>query len=124
MATQRPYYLDLLRIRLPIGGWVSILHRVSGVLLALAAPLLLYLFMLSLRSAEDYAAVRLLLGGGVGVFFTLGLSWAALHHFFAGLRHLGLDLDWGGDKPRSWQTAWLTLALSGGLAGLLVLGLL
>ena len=58
MQTPRPFYLNLIRIRLPIGGWVSILHRATGVLLSLAAPLLIYALTLSLRSPEDFEPDR------------------------------------------------------------------
>lgn len=112
MHTTRPYYLNLIRIRLPIGGWVSILHRVSGALLSLAVPLLLYGLMLSLRSAEDYAEVIGFLGDGPGLVLLLGAVWSTLHHFLAGLRHLGLDLGWGESRVRARQTAAVTLLVA------------
>jgi succinate dehydrogenase cytochrome b subunit len=124
VAKARPFYLDLAQIRLPIGGWVSILHRVSGAVLALAAPVMLYGLMLSLRSPGDFEAVKAFLGGGPGRVILLGLSWATLHHFFAGLRHLGFDLGWGEEKLRSRQTAVLVLVLGVGLTGLVALRVL
>ena len=66
MNRQRPFFLNLLAIRLPIGGVVSILHRASGAFLSLAIPCLLYTLMLSLRSPEDFAGVRAFFGGGLG----------------------------------------------------------
>lgn len=107
--TARPFYLNLLRIRLPVAGWVSILHRGSGALLSLAVPALLYAFMLSLRSPADFAAVTAFLGGGIGFLLVLALIWASLHHLLAGLRHLGLDLGWGEARARARRTARLTL---------------
>lgn len=109
MQKARPFYLNLIQIRLPIGGWTSILHRVSGVALSLATPLLLYGLMLSLRSPADFDAVAAFLGGGLGRLLQLGLIWAILHHFFAGLRHLGFDVGWGEGKERARLTAWLVL---------------
>lgn len=109
---QRPYYLNLLRIHLPIGGWVSILHRASGVLLSFFVPFLLYGLMRSLQSPEGFAQVQGFLGGGIGWLIALLLTWALLHHFFAGLRHLGLDVAWGEGRVRARQTAWLTLGLA------------
>ncbi|NWG87461.1 MAG: succinate dehydrogenase, cytochrome b556 subunit [Hydrogenophilaceae bacterium] len=109
---QRPYYLNLLQIRLPIGGWVSILHRASGALLSLLVPALLYGLMLSLQSPEGFGQVRDFLGGGIGWLLALLVSWALLHHFLAGLRHLGFDLGWGEGRLRARQTAWLVLALA------------
>lgn len=113
---KRPYYLNLLQIHLPIGGWVSILHRASGALLSLLVPVLLYGLMLSLQSPEGFAQVRGFLAGGIGWLVGLLVSWALLHHFLAGLRHLGLDFGWGEGRARARQTAWLVLGLALALA--------
>lgn len=107
----RPFYLNLLQIKLPIGAWVSILHRGFGVLLALAVPAILYAFMLSLRSAEDFDAVRGFFSAGLGWLIGLGLLWALLHHFFAGLRNLGFDFGWGEERERARLTARIALVL-------------
>ncbi len=121
MVKSRPYYLNLAQLRLPIGGWVSILHRVSGAMLSLTAPVLLYGFMLSLRSPQDFETVKGFLASGLGLLVLLGLGWATLHHFFAGLRHLGFDLGWGEERLRARQTAILVLVLGAGLTALLAL---
>jgi succinate dehydrogenase / fumarate reductase cytochrome b subunit len=109
MNRQRPFFLDLLAIRLPIGGVVSILHRASGAFLSLAIPGLLYTLMLSLRSAEDFARVQAFFGSGLGWLIGLGTLWALLHHLFAGLRHLGFDIGWGEEKMRARLTAKLAM---------------
>ena len=109
---QGPYYLNLLQIRLPIGGWVSILHRATGVLLSVLVPVLLYGLMRSLESPEGFAEVRGFLTGGVGWLIALLVIWAVLHHLLAGLRHLALDIGWGKARERSRQTAWFTLGLA------------
>ena len=116
---KRPYYLNLLQIHLPIGGWVSILHRASGALLSLLVPVLLYGLMLSLQSPEGFAQVRGFLAGGIGWLIGLLVSWALLHHFLAGLRHLGLDIAWGEGRARARQTAWLVLGLALAVTALL-----
>ncbi len=119
---RRPYYLDLIRIRLPIGGLVSILHRASGALLSLAIPGLLYLFMLSLRSADDFHRLGDLLSGSVGRVAGVLATWALLHHFFAGLRHLGFDFGLGETRARARLSAQVTLWLAIALTALLWLG--
>lgn len=121
---RRPFYLNLIRIRLPIGGWVSIMHRGSGVLLSLATPLLLYLFMLSLRSPEDYARVQGWLHDGIGPLLGAGVAWAVIHHLLAGLRHLGFDVGWGEARLTARRSAWLVLLLALGLAALVFLVLM
>jgi len=121
MHRPRPYFLDLFAIRLPIGGVVSILHRASGAFLALVIPLLLYAWMLSLRSPEDFARVRAFFDSGLGWLIGLGLLWALLHHLFAGLRHLGFDIGWGEEKQRARLTAKLAMAAALLLVGLVAL---
>jgi succinate dehydrogenase / fumarate reductase cytochrome b subunit len=121
MHRQRPFFLDLLAIRLPIGGVVSIMHRASGAFLSLAVPCLLYTLMLSLRSPEDFARVQAFFGGGLGWLIGLGTLWALLHHFFTGLRHLGFDIGWGEEKMRARLTAKLAMAAAISLVGLIAL---
>ncbi len=121
MNRPRPFFLDLLAIRLPLGGVVSILHRASGALLSLAIPCFLYVLMLSLRSPEDFSSVRQFLGGGLGWLIGLGMLWALLHHLFAGLRHLGFDLGWGEEKMRARFTAKLAMAAAIAVVGLIAL---
>jgi len=121
MNKARPFYLNLVQIRLPIGGFVSILHRASGAVLSIVVPFLLYALMLSLRSPEDFGRMRELSGSVFGTLILLGLTWALVHHFLAGLRHLGFDLGLGEGKQRARQTAWLVLGLAIVLAAGLVL---
>jgi len=117
MNRQRPFFLDLLAIRLPIGGVVSIMHRASGAFLSLAIPCLLYTLMLSLRAPEDFARVQAFFGSGLGGLIGLGVLWALLHHLFAGLRHLGFDLGWGEEKLRARLTARLAMGAAIVLVG-------
>ena len=72
----RPYFLNLVKIRLPLPGFVSILHRVSGVLLFLSTPLLVYLFDLSLRGEQGFDSVKEILTCPLSRLILLGLSWA------------------------------------------------
>ncbi len=117
---KRPMYLNLLRIRLPMAGFVSILHRVSGVALVLFLPLALWALQRSLQNADAFRAVidwlslmpvRVLL-------LLLALSFA--HHFLAGIRHLLLDVDIGISRRQARVSAWLVLlgtTATGVLAG-------
>ena len=111
---KRPKNLDLLHIRLPIGGVVSILHRVTGVLLVLALPPAFLLLQQSLRSPESFAQVVTLLSSLPARVFLLGITILLVHHFLAGVRHLLLDLDVGISRRGGWLGAWLVLA---GVAG-------
>lgn len=90
----RPKNLNLLTIRLPINALVSILHRATGCLLFLLLPLLLIILQLSLSSARYYQTVLDLLNSPFSKITLLGLAWAFSHHFFAGIRHLAIDVHW------------------------------
>lgn len=122
MRRPRPFFLNLLAIRLPIGGIASILHRASGALLALAIPALLYVLMLSLRSPEDFQRLADWAGGWMGKLLTLVCVWALAHHFLAGLRHLGFDLGLGELRAVSRITAWLSIVLALLMTGLVAVG--
>jgi len=95
VAKPRPKHLNLMQIRLPIAGIVSIMHRVSGAVLFLLLPLLLWLFQASLESTATFAEFRKVVTHPLMKLVLLGLLWGYLHHLFAGLRHLFLDLDLG-----------------------------
>lgn len=119
MQTARPVFLDLWRIRLPWPALVSILHRVSGVMLVLAIPVVAILFATALSGPEGFAAVAGFLGNPLIRLGLLLMIWALLHHLLAGLRFLAIDLGIGVDKPMAGKTA--RYALYGAL-GLTVIG--
>jgi succinate dehydrogenase / fumarate reductase, cytochrome b subunit len=96
----RPKYLSLpailFQIRLPLPGWVSILHRVSGALLVLPfTAWLLYLLDMSLASEEGFEAMRSYLATPLVKLGLLVFAWAYCHHLLAGIRYLLLDLNKG-----------------------------
>jgi succinate dehydrogenase / fumarate reductase cytochrome b subunit len=109
---QRPKHLDLARIRLPVPGFVSILHRISGAALFLFAGVLLYLFQASLQSPESYVRFRDLASAWWMKIFLIGMLWALLHHFFAGIRFLLLDVHVFGELRQARATSWAVLGLS------------
>lgn len=95
MVKPRPVYLNLLQIRQPVPAIVSILHRISGALLFLFIPLLLYLLQSSLASPDATAAYYGVLAHPIVKIVLLVLLWAYLHHICAGIRHLIFDLHIG-----------------------------
>jgi len=114
MQSTRPIFLDLRRIKLPIGGWVSILHRLSGILLVLAIPAGALLLHQALSGPDGFAASAAVLAHPL-VRLALGvLVWGLLHHLLAGIRYLLLDLGLGLARPSARRSAWA--ALLGALA--------
>lgn len=110
VAKTRPKHLNLMVIRLPLPGIISIMHRVSGAVLFLLLPLLLWLFQASLESQSTFAAFRDVVAHPLVKLLLLGLLWGYLHHLFAGLRHLFLDLDLGTELATARLTSGIVLA--------------
>lgn len=108
----RPKFLALNEIRLPLPGIVSILHRISGVGLFLMLPFLLYLFDRSLTSPESFATYKSVVGNPFAKLILLGLLWAYMHHFCAGIRFLLLDLHKGIDLQSARKSSRIVLIVS------------
>ena len=108
----RPKNLDLTSIRLPLPGFVSILHRISGAGLFLMLPVLLWLFQSSVTSGESFDTFKAFVANPVAKLLLLGLIWAYLHHFCAGLRFLALDFHLGLDLETARTTSKLVLGVS------------
>jgi succinate dehydrogenase / fumarate reductase cytochrome b subunit len=106
----RPVFLDLRKIRLPINALVSILHRVTGVLLIVSIPLVLGLFALSLSGPEGFSDAAAALRHPLGRLLLLGWFWVLMHHFFVGIRFLLLEVGVGETRQGSRDTAWSSLA--------------
>ena len=120
-------FKDLTTYRLPLAGWVSILHRASGGLMFLLLPLIVWLFDTSISSEISFARFTSAFSAGVGFLpgwmfklVVLALIWAYLHHLTAGLRHLFMDARHAVTKEFGKSSAIVTLVLSIGLT--LVLG--
>lgn len=109
MTDNRPVYLNLIKIRLPLTGMVSFAHRISGVLLFLFIPFSVYLLDLSVQSAESFAAVKQLLDQPVMLVMQLLIIWSIAHHFFAGIRFLLIDAEIGVEKSQARIGSWLVL---------------
>jgi len=120
MQKQRPKHLDVAKIRLPVPGIVSILHRVSGAALFLSLPVLIYLLHGSLSSAESFDNYRGLIANPFSKLILIGLLWAYLHHVCAGIRFLFLDMHKGLELATARATAKTVLVVS--LALTVVLG--
>jgi succinate dehydrogenase cytochrome b subunit len=113
MLKQRPVYLNLVRIRLPLPGIVSILHRASGALLFLAGiPLLLAGVAGSQASPEAYADWKAAFAHPLAKLVLIGFLWAYLHHFCAGIRYLLLDTLTGIELASARRSSVVVLAVS------------
>ncbi len=120
-------FTDLPGYRLPMAGIVSILHRISGAIMFVLMPFIIWMFDTSISSEISFEKFKaafnigmLGLPGFVWKLVALGLIWAYLHHFIAGLRHLYMDATHTLSNEFGKSTALFTLGLS--IAATLVLG--
>ena len=111
--------VDALQYRLPLAGVVSILHRASGAMMFALLPFVVWLFDVSVSSEVSYERFTSAFALGIGsvpAWFVkltvLGLIWAFLHHFIAGVRHLWMDATHSVTKEFGRQSAVVTLVLS------------
>lgn len=95
MTDKRPVNLDIGTIKLPITAYVSILHRASGVALIGAFGILLGLLAYSLKSAEDFVAVKACLASVPMKLLVWAVLAAVIYHLFAGIKHLIMDVGIG-----------------------------
>jgi succinate dehydrogenase / fumarate reductase, cytochrome b subunit len=125
MATPpRPVYRNIhvsqiVSYRLPPAGIVSILHRISGALMFVLLPFVIWMFDASVTSEVSYEGFTSAFVAGVGAvpgwFFklvALALMWAYLHHFIAGVRHLWMDMTHSVTKQFGHNSAVFTLSAS------------
>ncbi|MEJ2059641.1 MAG: succinate dehydrogenase, cytochrome b556 subunit [Gammaproteobacteria bacterium] len=116
---RRPVFLNLFKIRLPITGITSFLHRVSGVLLFLAIPFSIYALDLSLSGPAGYGKAVELFNKPWIALFTILVLWSLVHHLLAGIRFLFIDIDLGVDRLTARRTAWTVVVSAVAIALLL-----
>ena len=107
MTDNRPVYLNLIKIRLPLAGIVSFAHRISGVLLFLFLPFSVFLLDLSVQSADSFASVKQLLSQPLMLLVQILVLWSIAHHFFAGIRFLLIDAEIGVEKSSARLGSWM-----------------
>ncbi len=119
-------FRDLTTYRLPAAGWVSIMHRISGLLMFLLMPFIIWMFDASLSSEISFGVFTSAFSAGIGFvpgwfvkLVVLALIWAYLHHFIAGVRHLYMDATHSVTKEFGKSSAVITLVLSLGLTAVL-----
>lgn len=89
---QRPKFLSLADIRMPMPAVASIMHRISGGAMFLMLPALIYMLELSLGSVADFARLKEFAGCTPVKLALLALLWGFIHHFCMGIRILLIDV--------------------------------
>jgi succinate dehydrogenase / fumarate reductase cytochrome b subunit len=117
------HVLQIIQYRLPVAGFISILHRVSGALMFLLLPFILFLFDKSITSEISFAFLQGYVSHPLVKLVILAVAWAYLHHFCAGIRHLIMDMHIGLSKEGAAKSARLVFAVSLPLTALVALKL-
>lgn len=122
MTRQRPgtmRLVDAVKYRLPLAGVVSILHRVSGTIMFVLLPLIIWMFDTSVTSEISFGAFTSAFVAGIGFvpgwmvkLASLALIWSYLHHFIAGVRHLWMDATHSVSLEQGRNSAVVTLVAS------------
>lgn len=112
MNRARPIFLNLWQLRFPPMAIVSILHRISGIIIFLFIPFLLYLLHQSLMSNDGFNNVALFTQHVYAKFLLWVVLSATLFHFIAGLRHIIMDLGFAESLNAGRATAVMVFILS------------
>lgn len=116
-------FADVMHYRLPLAGYVSIFHRLSGILMFVLLPFVLYLLDKSLTSEISFEYFKGFTSHWFVKLLILSLVWAYLHHFCAGIRHLMMDVHVGLDKASARKSSVAVFAVSLPLTALVALKL-
>ena len=91
---------------------LSILHRATGVALAVGTVLLIALLLALAAGPEPYGAVRAFCASPLGLFLLFGWTWSLCFHLCNGIRHLAWDSGWGFEIPRAYLSGWAVVVVS------------
>lgn len=105
-AAVKPVFFKLTQIQMPVGAIASIMHRVTGVVLAISIPFCLYALHLSLASAQSYEYLTRMARTGLFKVALIAFIWALSHHLLAGVRHLLMDIGVGSHLADARRSAW------------------
>ena len=124
--SQRPVFLDLqvLGPKMPLVAIMSILNRVTGALMFVTAPFMVWLLGLSLAGSGGYQQALAVLDSFLGKLWLIALLWAVTHHMLAGIRFILIDVDLGVEKEQAQKTALWVIAAGGAVAALALIGVM
>ncbi|MFA6302408.1 MAG: succinate dehydrogenase, cytochrome b556 subunit [Legionella sp.] len=112
MNKKRPVNLDLATLKFPPMAIASILHRISGILLFLLTPVLLFLVGKSLHSEESFMQTKALIASPIYKLILWAFAAAFFYHVIAGIRHVIMDIGFGEHLGTARRTAILVIALA------------
>ena len=112
MNKKRPINLDLTTLHFPVMAITSIMHRLSGILIFILLPLMLYYFQQSVRSEASFHHLQVLFHHPLHQLFLWSFSSALTYHLMAGVRHMIADYGYGETVKTARKSAWILLLLT------------
>lgn len=112
IVDNRPVNLDFRTIRMPLKAILSILHRITGILIFLGMPVLLWMFGKSLSSATEFQQLQLMLDQLWFRLLFIAILAAFAYHIIAGIKHLFMDHGIGDTEGSAKIATWLLLIFS------------
>lgn len=112
MNKKRPINLDLTTLHFPVMSITSIMHRISGILVFILLPFMLYYFQQSLGSPESFNQLQTILMSPFHKLILWAFVSALTYHFMAGVRHIIADYGYGETVHTARKTAWILLSLT------------
>lgn len=112
MNKKRPVNLDLGTLKFPPMAIASILHRISGVLLFILLPVMLYILGQSLHSADSFLQTKLMISSPIYKLILWAFSASLTYHVLAGFRHILMDMGVGEDLETGRRTSILVIVLA------------
>lgn len=112
MNQKRPINLDLVTIKFPIMAIASLLHRISGLVLFLLMPVIIYFLSLSLENRNSFSQLHTTLSGPIYKLILWVFSAALIYHLLAGIRHMIMDLGYGETAQEGRRTAIVVITLA------------
>ena len=114
--------IDATQYRLPAAGWASILHRVSGLVIVILLPFVIWMFDTSVTDEVSFDQFRTAFTGGIGFvpafvvkLAALALIWGFVQHFCSGVRHLYMDFTHAVDKEFGRVSALVAIGIAAAL---------
>src|SRR5262245_31092410 len=96
-AAARPLSPHLQVYRWQLTMSLSILHRATGVGLAVGTVILVWCLVAAATGPEQFAFAQAMLGSWVGRILLFGWTFALFYHLANGIRHLFWDAGYGFD---------------------------
>jgi succinate dehydrogenase / fumarate reductase cytochrome b subunit len=112
MAQTRPLSPHLGIYRWQITMTLSILHRATGIALAVGTLLVIVALLALAAGPAAFAKVQGFCASKFGLFLLLGWTWSLCYHLCNGIRHLAWDAGWGFEIPRVYATGWTVVIAS------------